>query len=78
MSESNEPKLSPEVMKALGFKETWPAGNPTEPWWKHENDLFHTFFKAPTASELFKEIAREASYRGRREVQTAIKKALNA
>lgn len=45
-------KLSVKTLKELGFKETWPRGNPTHPWWVNRS-LGITFYDGlPTTKQL--------------------------
>ena len=32
-------RMNKTAMKNLGFTETWPGGNPTEPWWKNPTSV---------------------------------------
>lgn len=48
-------KLSKETMVQLGFKEKWPQGNPTEPWWVNKS-LGMTFYSLPTTRELLDQL----------------------
>lgn len=68
-------KLKKETLINLGFKETWPDGNPTEPWWKNK-ELNFTFYNRPTVNEFFDKLKEIYKKEGREQVQNMIKKAL--
>lgn len=65
--------LSEDVMKALGFRSTWPGGNPTQPWWKHDR-AFLTFTDGPpTASQLMRRIYEDGVADGEERVRSAFR-----
>lgn len=68
-------KLTKKTLLNLGFTESWPDGNPIEPWWDNK-ELDITFFKTPTVNEFFRELHKIYNAEGRRQVQDAIKQAL--
>ena len=62
-------------MAALGFTKMWPSGNPTEPWWNHE-ELEITFFKAPSAGELIERLLQTGRDDGIEAIRKPILEAL--
>jgi len=64
-------KMTPEAMRLLGFKDTWPK----EPWWKHEG-LDITFFEMPTVNELVNTIRLDAAKRERANLQAKFRELL--
>lgn len=51
-------KLSRETMVQLGFKETWPQGNPTHPWWVNRK-LDVTFYDGIPTAKRFLDLLRD-------------------
>lgn len=74
-------KVSRETMLDLGFTETWPSGNPKEPWWEKPFELksgqFTLWFtELPTVEAFWNSVARSFGDLGRREVRALLKKAI--
>jgi hypothetical protein len=68
-------KISPLVLRALGFVDEWPGGNPKEPWWEHpDNGDLPTFFKRPTLDEFWAAVGNAFKAEGRLQLRGEIRK----
>jgi len=65
-------KLTKKTMEDFGFKEIWPRGNPTEPWWNNEI-LGCTFYCLPTDDEFLKYFTDKSYEKGKEEIRKAMR-----
>lgn len=74
-------KISRETMLALGFTESWPQGNVTEPYWEYpfkfgKEIIKIRFWGFPTVEDFWKEISDTFMFEGREEVRDLFRQAM--
>jgi hypothetical protein len=74
---AQERLVSREAMLALGFTETWPGGNPTEPWWENPFEMPGVWFtELPTVDHFWQEITRCFVSKGKSEIREKLKQTI--